>query len=120
MKIGIPTMGDSGLDEQVSHHFGRAPTFTIVNADTDELRIVPNTSEHQGGSGKPPELMAENDVDIMLCSNLGPRAIKMFEDIGIEVYTGADGTVEETLESWRSGELSEATDRDACRQHRHG
>lgn len=31
MKVGIPTMGDSGLDESVSQHFGRASTFTIVD-----------------------------------------------------------------------------------------
>jgi len=119
MRLGIPTMGNSGFNEEICPHFGRAPNFTIVDTDLNEVEIVPNTSDHMGGSGKPPELMSENDVDVMLCSNLGPRAIDMFEKVGIEVYIGAGETVEEAIEDWKSGKLDEATDREACQQHSH-
>lgn len=119
MKVGIPSMGESGLEEKVSSHFGRAPTFTIVDTEDREVKVVANTSEHAGGSGKPPEIMDEENVEVMLVSNLGPRAITMFENLGIEVYTGAEGEVKEALESWKEGELEEATDKDACEQHRH-
>lgn len=119
MRIGIPTLGDSGLEERVSDHFGRAPTFTVVDTESGEVEVLPNTSEHGGGSGKPPTLMRENDVEAMLCSNLGPRAINMFEELGIEVFIGAEGTVEETLKKWENNQLEEATDEEACEEHRH-
>lgn len=119
MRVGIPTMGDSGLEESVSGHFGRAPTFTIIDTESEEVEVQPNTSEHAGGSGKPPTIMEENDVEVMLCSNLGPRAINMFEQLGIEVYIGAQGTVEETLERWENDQLEEATRKEACEEHRH-
>ncbi len=119
MKVGVPSMGESGLDEEVSQHFGRAPTYTIIDTEEEEVDVVPNTSEHAGGSGKPPEIMEENNVEVMLCSNLGPRAIKMFENLGIEVFVGADGEVREALQAWKEGNLTEATDKDACEQHRH-
>ncbi|MGQ9582511.1 MAG: NifB/NifX family molybdenum-iron cluster-binding protein [Thermoplasmatota archaeon] len=119
MKVALPTLGDRGLDEQVSEHFGRAPTFTIVDSETGEVRVMPNRSEHMGGSGKPPEHLAREGVRVMLASGMGPRAIAMFEGYGIEVFMGAHGTVRESLEMWRSGALEPASDETACREHRH-
>lgn len=55
----------------------------------------------------------------MLCSGLGPRAIMMFEEFGIEVYVGAQGTVKDTLDLWKNGKLQVATDELACKMHRH-
>jgi len=119
VKVAVPTMGNNGLDEYVSEHFGRAPTFTIVDLDTNEVKVVPNTSQHMGGSGQPPELMAGLGVETMLCSGLGPRAIGMFEEYGIAVYVGASGTVRDAIQSWREGRLPVATDERACKMHRH-
>lgn len=119
VKICVPTMGGNGLNELVSPHFGRAPTFTIVDSSTYSVKVLQNTSEHMGGTGKPPELMASAGVQVMLCSGLGPRAIQMFEQYGIEVYVGASGTVRDTIRAWKKGLLREATDKDACEMHRH-
>jgi predicted Fe-Mo cluster-binding NifX family protein len=63
--------------------------------------------------------MADAGVDVMLCSGLGPRAISMFEQLGIEVYVGAYGTVREAVQAWQEGRLQVATDENACRMHRH-
>jgi len=119
MRVCVPTMGNNGLGEYVSEHFGRAPTFTIVDLSTNEVKVVPNTSEHMGGMGKPPELIAGAQVDVMLCSGLGPRAIQMFEQQGVEVFVGARGTVKEAIKAWKEGRLQEATDANACKMHRH-
>jgi predicted Fe-Mo cluster-binding NifX family protein len=119
MKVAIPTMGNNGMDEYVSEHFGRAPTFTVVDLGTNEVRVIPNTSEHMGGSGYPPEILANAGVKVMLCRGLGPRAINMFEQYGIEVYVGASGTVRDAIQAWQAGRLNVATDENACRMHRH-
>lgn len=119
MKVCIPTMGRSGMDDIVSEHFGRAPTFTLIDSETDEVKIIDNRSEHMGGMGKPPEHLAKEGVEVMLCSGLGPRAISMFENFGIEVLVGASGTVRDTLRMWQEGHLQMATDANACKQHRH-
>ncbi|MFW6040256.1 MAG: NifB/NifX family molybdenum-iron cluster-binding protein [Thermoplasmatota archaeon] len=116
MRVSIPCMGDDGLKERISSHFGRAPYFAIFDIETEDLRFVPNESEHMGGSGKPPRIMDEEDVDIMLTANLGRRAIALFEEIGIKVYCGAEGTIQETLDQWEEGKLEEATKNKACEQ----
>jgi predicted Fe-Mo cluster-binding NifX family protein len=119
MKICIPTLGNEGLDDSVSEHFGRAPTFTIVDVANNEVNIVQNTGEHFGGLGMVPEVVAEAGAEIVLCSGLGPRAISMFEQLGIEVYVGARGIVRDAIRAFQAGMLREATDADACRMHRH-
>ncbi len=53
MKVCIPTMGGSGMDEALCQHFGRAPTFTVVDMDTRMVQVLTNISEHMGGSGLP-------------------------------------------------------------------
>jgi predicted Fe-Mo cluster-binding NifX family protein len=119
MKVCIPTVGQGGLNDMVAQHFGRAPTYTIVDIKTHKVDIIPNTGEHMGGTTLPPEFIANEGTHIMLCSGLGPKAINMFEQFGIDVFIGASGTVEDAIASWQTGQLKEATDENACREHRH-
>jgi len=103
----------------ISAHFGRAETFTIVDSETDEVEVVPNTSEHMGGTGLPPELIVSKGAHIMLVGGLGPKAVQMFEQFGIDVFVGATGTVRDVISSWKEGLLEEATDKNVCSEHRH-
>jgi predicted Fe-Mo cluster-binding NifX family protein len=117
MKICIPTMGKKGLDDSVGEHFGRVPTYTIVDLETDEVKVVPNVSHHMGGQGDPPEIMAREGVNVMVCQGLGRRAISMFEGFGITVYIGAIGTVRDAVAAFKQDRLQKATVDDACGKH---
>ena len=117
MKIGIPTMGENGLDNPVGEHFGRVPTYTIVDLETDEVKVISNTSNHMGGQENPPEILARHGVNIMICMGLGRRAISMFEGLGIEVYIGATGTVKDAVDAYKQGRLQRAGMNNACAQH---
>ena len=117
MRICIPTIGNNGLDNLVGEHFGRVPTYTIVDLDTNEVKVVPNTSEHMGGQGHPPEIMAREKVNVMVCRGLGRRAIMMFEEFGIDVYIGASGTVRDAIDAFKQDRLQKARMSDACGQH---
>lgn len=117
MKICIPTMGENGLNNLVGEHFGRVPTYTIVDLDTDNIKVIPNTSHHMGGQVDPPEIMAREGVNVMICQGLGRRAITMFEEFGIEVYIGASGTVRDAVTAFKQGRLQKANINDACGQH---
>ena len=117
MKICLPTMGNNGLDNDIGEHFGRVPTYTIVDLNTEEVKVIPNTSHHMGGQGQPPEIMAKEGVNVMVCRGLGRRAIAMFEELGIEVYIGASGTVKDAINAFKEGKLQKASMNDACGQH---
>ncbi|MHA1667799.1 MAG: NifB/NifX family molybdenum-iron cluster-binding protein [Candidatus Heimdallarchaeaceae archaeon] len=113
MKYSIPIVGNKGLDERVSEHFGRAPYYAIWNEETDEIEILDNSSEHFGGRGLPAELLAQYS-DGILCGGIGSRAISLCEQLGLKVYVGAYGTVREVIAKFKEGKLKEATSKDGC------
>jgi len=117
MKICIPTNGRLGLDDMVGEHFGRVPTYTIVDLENLDVKVVDNTSHHMGGSGNPPEIMAKEGVCAMVCHGLGRRAIELFDSLGIEVYIGASGSVRQAVEAFKEGALQKASKDHACSQH---
>ena len=113
-------MGEKGLDESIGEHFGRVPTYTIVDLETNDVKVILNTSEHAGGQGYPPEIMAKEGVNVMVCRGLGRRAISMFEQMNIEVYIGASGTVQDAVDAFKKETLQKASQGDACAQHTFG
>ena len=117
MKVCIPTMGKGGLEDMVGEHFGRVPTYTVYDTETETVSVMENTSGHAGGSGYPAQILADAGINIMVCGGLGRRAITMFEESGVMVYIGASGTAAQALESWKAGQLTAATDENACAQH---
>jgi len=117
MKLCIPTLGENGLDNPIGEHFGRVPTYTIVDLETNDVKVIPNTSHHMGGQGQPPEIMAKEGVNVMVCRGLGRRAIALFEELGIDVYIGASGTVKDAIDAFKQGKLQKAGINDACGQH---
>ena len=117
MKICIPTNGESGWKDSVGEHFGRVSTYTIIDLETEKVKVIPNTSHHAGGQGYPPEILAREGVNIMVCKALGRRAIMMFEEKGIDVYIGAMGSVKEAVDAFKAGKLQKAGTSDACGQH---
>jgi predicted Fe-Mo cluster-binding NifX family protein len=119
MKIAVPTIGTRGLDEEIGSHFGKVPTYTIVDTDTSEVQVIENASEHRGGVGLPPDLIAGAGADVMLVSNAGMRAIQRLQELGVEVYTGARGTVRTAMHALQNGDLKLATAESACKEHGH-
>ncbi|MFW6265662.1 MAG: NifB/NifX family molybdenum-iron cluster-binding protein [Halanaeroarchaeum sp.] len=121
MYVCIPSLGDGGLEADVSAHFGRAPTFTVYDTDAETAHVVDNRGEHHGGHRSPPDAIADTGADVLVCGNLGRKAVDRFDDHGIDVYRGAEGTVAEALERWEAGDLDEAQPGDDCgHDHGHG
>ena len=118
MKIVIPTANKKGLEDRVAEHFGRCLTYTFLNEKGEVLEVIDNTSEHMGGKGLPPELMKKHGADILLCKELGPRALNLCEQLGIDVYVGQAETVREIFEMWKNNKLKKAGAEDVCEQHR--
>ena len=118
MKIVIPTNNKKGLDDTIAEHFGRCPTYTFLNEKDEVVEIIDNTSEHMGGIGLPPELMKKHGADILLCKELGPRALNLCEQLGIDVYVGQAETVREIFEMWKNNKIKKADEGDVCEQHK--
>ncbi|WMW24235.1 NifB/NifX family molybdenum-iron cluster-binding protein [Methanolobus sediminis] len=119
MKLCIPSMGQNGMEDTVGQHFGKVPYYTLYDTETRESTVISNTSEHNGGTGLPPEIMANENVDIMLCGGLGRKAVMMFEQYGIDVFIGATGSIQDAVAAWEASKLSKATQDNSCAGHGH-
>ncbi|MFH1568705.1 MAG: NifB/NifX family molybdenum-iron cluster-binding protein [Gemmatimonadota bacterium] len=114
MKICLPTLEDTGLEAALCGHFGQAPFFTLVDADTGRAVSQPNRGTHHGGGATPARIIAEAGAEVVLCGGLGQKAVHLLTESGIEIFTGAEGTVRQALEAWRAGRLTAANGDGAC------
>jgi predicted Fe-Mo cluster-binding NifX family protein len=112
-------MMKGGLDDNLSDHFGMAPTFTIFDTETKQVEIHANTSDHAGGTGKPPEQIKKLNADVVVCRGLGPNAVRMLDGYGIAVFSGASGSAKDAVDMYLSKKLSKATEETACKNHHH-
>ena len=110
----IPTNSKKGLDDQIAEHFGRSRTYTFFNEKGEVVEIIDNIGEHMGGFILPPELMKKHGADILLCRELGPRAIDLCKKLGIEVYVSQAETVRGIFELWQNKKLKKAGIEDTC------
>ena len=118
MKIAIPTLGEKGLDEIVSQHFGRCETYTILDEKGLLIKIIENISSHNGGQGLPPELLQKNGINVLLCKGIGPMAIDLCKELNITVYVNSGKTVKEIFENWKRDSPLPASVDDSCEEHR--
>ncbi|MDW5562116.1 MAG: NifB/NifX family molybdenum-iron cluster-binding protein [Methanomassiliicoccus sp.] len=115
--IAIPTQGSKGMDDRVYEHFGKAPTFTLLNLETGGLTIIDNTSDHMGGAVSPPELIRSTGADTVAVGHLGAKAADRCAELGITVLCGARGRVRDVMEQVREGRLSSSDPGLICQRH---
>jgi predicted Fe-Mo cluster-binding NifX family protein len=100
------SMGEGGMQEAICQHFGRAPTFTTVDLDSGEIKVLPNISEHMGGKGLPTETIFAEGVQVMIVGGLGPKVVLASNQAGVAVFAGAAGTVKDAVDDWQAKMLT--------------
>ena len=118
VKIVIPTNDKKGIEDTVAEHFGRCLTYTFLNEKGEVVEIIDNVSEHGGGQGLPPELMKDHGANVLLCRELGPRALNLCKELGIEVYVCQAETVREIFEMWKNNKIKKAGAEAVCEEHK--
>jgi predicted Fe-Mo cluster-binding NifX family protein len=109
MKIAVSSTAPD-LDAQVDPRFGRCQYFVIADSDTMEFEGVENTNMMAGGGAgiATAQMIANKGAQVVLTGNCGPNAYQTLSAAGIQVITGASGTVRDALEGFRTGKF-EAT-----------
>ncbi len=100
MKIAISTDGDF-----VSAHFGRCPTFTVVEIDDGKIvntEVIANPGHHPGFL---PQFFAEMGINAVIAGGAGQRAQMLFDEKNIQLVLGITGKVDETIDMLLKGEL---------------
>ena len=108
MKICVSAVANS-LDAQLDPRFGRCPYFVIVDLESMQFEAIPNNaSGAMGGAGiQAAQTIAGKGVTVLITGNVGPNAFQALSTAGIKIVTGAFGTVRESVEKFKRGELRE-------------
>ncbi|MEA3490249.1 MAG: NifB/NifX family molybdenum-iron cluster-binding protein [Candidatus Omnitrophota bacterium] len=100
MRIAIST--DSG---SVSAHFGRCPSFTIVDIEKGEAvkrEEIDNPGHHPGFL---PQFLHEKGVSCIVAGGMGQNAVHLFAQQNIETVVGISGTIDEVVDKIVNGTL---------------
>ena len=96
-----------GFDGEVSSHLGSCPFFLLAEADGTLVTVstvVPNPDVKTQRPGATPRFIHDLGADVIIAGDMGTQAIDAFHDFGIDVATGATGSVEAVLGAYVRGE----------------
>jgi predicted Fe-Mo cluster-binding NifX family protein len=118
MKIALATDDNMGSDAVVSQHFGRCPYYIVVDIDEKEIKDIKAVKnpfyESHGQPGEVPNFIHSLGVDVIISGGMGPKAIGFFQQLGIQAFTGASGTVGDVIKNYMSGQIDGAV---PCSDH---
>lgn len=102
MRIAIPAEDNRGLESNVSGHFGRARYFVFVDVEDNKIKNaeVVKVPFEEHGPGDLPNFIREHGGEVVLAYGMGRRAIDYFNQLGIEVVTGAYGKIKDVVEAF--------------------
>lgn len=108
MKIGVSSTGEN-LDANVDQRFGRCKYFLIVDTESMEFEVLSNENAMaSGGAGiQAAQTIAKTGAEVVVTGNVGPNAFQTLSAAGMKIFTGASGTIKESIEKYKKGELKE-------------
>jgi predicted Fe-Mo cluster-binding NifX family protein len=114
MKIAVTSQSD-GLKAPVDPRFGRARYFVVVNTETGDVATVDNSTNlnaAQGAGIQSGRNIVDLGVGVLITGHVGPKAFATLQAGGVEIYTGACGTVGESIQQYEAGKLTPAASAD--------
>ena len=110
MKIAISAQGKD-LASSIDLRFGRAQYFIVFDTETDSF-ISHNNEQNlnalQGAGIQSAKNVADFGAQAVISGNVGPKAFATLVAAGIDVYTGASGTVQDAITAFKEGTLKKS------------
>lgn len=102
----------------VDDHFGHCAYYTIVTLDENKQIIKSERLDSPEGCGCKSNIasvMQAMGITLMLAGNMGMGAYNKLSAHGITVVRGCHGSIEEVLQSYINGELTDSLE--SCDHH---
>ncbi|MDD7113940.1 MAG: NifB/NifX family molybdenum-iron cluster-binding protein [Lachnospiraceae bacterium] len=100
MKIAVTY--DNG---EVFQHFGRTENFKVYEVENNQVVSSEVIGSNGIGHGALAGLLAEEDIEVLICGGIGGGAQNALSEAGITLVAGAAGNTDEVVESYLKGEL---------------
>ncbi len=118
MRVCVPSFLPGGLNAPVSEHFGHCEVFTIADIENGEIvKAWPLSNDDEGQEHTcaiPVQRVVDAGVEHMIVGGIGQGPLAGFMQENIKVYSGASGTVEETVKRFIAGTLSDTDSKGVC------
>ncbi|SHH94579.1 NifB/NifX family molybdenum-iron cluster-binding protein [Clostridium grantii] len=112
MKIAVASDGNF-----VSGHFGHCEGFTVYEVEEGK-ELTKNFVANPGHRpGYLPVFLKELNTNVIIAGGMGETAQQLFNDKGIEVVVGAQGSCDEQAQKFIKGELESTGS--VCKEHQH-
>lgn len=90
---------------QVFQHFGKTEQFKVYEAENQKIMSSEIIESNGVGHGALAGLLAEQNIDVLICGGIGGGAQAALTEAGIELCAGAQGDTDEVVEAYLRGEL---------------
>ncbi len=100
MRVAISTDGDF-----VSAHFGRCPSFTLIDIENGRITKCSEVANPGHQPGFIPQFLHEKGVECIVAGGMGMRATSFFEEFGIKAIVGISGKIDDIIEQLKKGTL---------------
>jgi len=106
MKVCFPVKDSPSLESEVYGHFGSAPSFVLVDTDTNNLKVIGNADQHHAhGMCSPMKALGGHNIDCVVVGGIGGGALMKLNQAGIRVYKAMGLTVKDNLDLLNAGKL---------------
>lgn len=100
MKIAVTY--DNG---NIFQHFGKTEFFKVYEIEDNKVISSEVIGSNGTGHGALAGLLADQDVDVLICGGIGGGAQTALEEAGVEMCAGAQGDADQAVEDYLKGEL---------------
>lgn len=107
MKIAVTT-GGKDLSAPMESRFGRATSFLVLDDETGSFELLSNEQQlnaAQGAGIQAAQNVASTRAKVLISGHCGPKAYKVLNAAGIEVFLAKDLTVQAALDCYKEGSL---------------
>ena len=89
----------------IFQHFGKTETFKVYEVEDGKVISSEVIGSNGVGHGALAGLLAEQNVDVLICGGIGGGAQTALEEAGVELCAGAEGDADQAVEAYLKGEL---------------
>lgn len=100
MKIAVTY--DNG---NIFQHFGKTEFFKVYEVEDSKVISSEVIGSNGTGHGALAGLLAEQNVDVLICGGIGGGAQAALTEAGIQLCSGAQGDADQAVEAYLKGEL---------------
>jgi predicted Fe-Mo cluster-binding NifX family protein len=118
MKICFPVSEAKGVESEVYGHFGSAPTFLVIETESNTITTVNNKDQHHAhGACNPMKALNNQNVDAIVVGGIGAGALSKLNQLGIKVFQSQATTIKENMAILKNQSLPEFSTSHCCSGH---